>query len=64
VFPSNKTFSQEVLVDLEEKTKREYVLPKLKQCYSKTSSFDLGMSKGAHDVFVLVINFLNDEWQP
>jgi hypothetical protein len=37
------------------------VLSKLKQCYSSTTSFDLWMSKGAHDVFVLVINFLNEE---
>jgi hypothetical protein len=22
------------------------------------------MSKGAHDVFALVINFLNEKWQP
>jgi hypothetical protein len=40
------------------------VLPKLKQCYFVTTSFDLWMSKGAHDVFALVINFLNEEWQP
>jgi hypothetical protein len=45
------------LVDLVEKTKQKYVLPKLKQCYSATT-FDLWMSKGAHDVFTLVINFM------
>jgi hypothetical protein len=33
VFPSRKMFSQEVLVDLMEKTKEEYVPLKLKQCY-------------------------------
>ncbi len=32
VFPSRKMFSQEVLVDLVEKMKQEYVLLKLKQC--------------------------------
>jgi hypothetical protein len=26
--------------------------------------FDLWMSKGAHDVFVLVINFLGLDWKP
>jgi hypothetical protein len=41
VFPSKKTFPQEVLVDLVEKAKEEYVLPKLKQCYSAIASFDL-----------------------
>jgi len=61
VFPSRKTFSQEILLDLLEKTKEEYMLLKLKQCYFATTSFDLWMSKGAHDVFALVINFLNEE---
>jgi hypothetical protein len=61
VFPSRKMFSQEVLVDLVEKMKQEYVLIKLKQCYFATTSFDLWMSKGAHDVFALVISFLNEE---
>jgi hypothetical protein len=50
------------LVDLVEKTKQKYILPKLKQCYSATS-FDLWMSKGAHDVFTLVISFLSEKWQ-
>jgi hypothetical protein len=63
-FPSRKIFSQVILVDLVEKTKQEYVLPKLKQCYFATTSFDLWMSKGTHDVFALVINFLNEKWQP
>jgi hypothetical protein len=49
------------LVDLVEKTKEKYVLAKLKQCYSTTTSFDLWMSKCAHDVFALVISFLNEE---
>jgi hypothetical protein len=62
-FYQEKCF-QEVLVDLMKKTKQKYVLPKLKQCYFVTTSFDLWMSKGAHDVFALVINFLNEEWQP
>jgi hypothetical protein len=38
VFLSRKTFSQEVLVDLVEKTKEECMLFKLKQCYSTTTS--------------------------
>jgi hypothetical protein len=29
-----------------------------------TTSFDLWMSKGAHDIFGLVINFLGSDWQP
>jgi hypothetical protein len=57
VFLSRKWFSQEVLLDLVEKTKQEYVLPKLKICHSTIASFNTWMSKGAHDVFTLVISF-------
>jgi hypothetical protein len=64
VFPSRKMFSQEVSIDLVEKMKQKYyVLFKLKQCYSVTTNFDFWMSKGEHDVFALVISFLNEEWQ-
>jgi hypothetical protein len=61
-FPSKKLFSQKALVDLVEKMKQKYVLSKLKQCYSTTTSFDFWMSKGTHDVFTLLISFLNDKW--
>ncbi len=61
---SKKLFSQEALINLVQKTKQEYMLPKLKQCYFAKFSFDLWMSKGAHDVFALVISFLNEGWHP
>jgi hypothetical protein len=57
VFPFEKKISGKLL-NLVEKIKEMYVLPKLIDCISITSSFDLWMSKGAHDIFVLVINFL------
>jgi hypothetical protein len=57
-------FSQKNLVDLMEKMKEEYVLLKLNECYYATTSFYLWMSKNAHDIFALVISFLNEEWQP
>jgi hypothetical protein len=38
--------------------KQIYVLPKLTNYISTTTSFDLCMSKGAHALFALVINFL------
>ncbi len=47
-----------------EKTKETYVLPLLNDCYCATTNFDLWMSKGAHDVFALVINFLGFDWKP
>jgi hypothetical protein len=46
-----------------ENTKLSYVLPALAYCYSITTSFDLWMSKGAYDIFSLVINFLGVKWQ-
>jgi len=45
------------LVELVEKTQQLYVLFALANCYSVTS-FDLWMSKGAYDIFALVIRFL------
>ncbi len=64
MFPSKKQFSQEILPNLVEKTKQIYVLQKLTNCIFATTSFDLWMSKGAHDIFVLIINFLGCDWQP
>ncbi len=34
------------------------------KCYFAFTSFDLWRSKGAHDIFVLTINFLGVNWQP
>jgi hypothetical protein len=53
-----------MLHNLVERIKHEYVLPKLVECYSTTTSFYLWMSKGTHHIFVLVINFLGVDWQP
>jgi len=47
-----------------EKTKETNVLLSLNDCSCATASFDLWMSKGAHDVFVLVIIFLGFNWKP
>jgi hypothetical protein len=58
VFPSRKQNFQEILPNLVEKMKQIYVLKKLTYCISATSSFDLWMSKGVHDIFALVTNFL------
>jgi len=40
------------------------VLPLLYDYCCATTSFDLWMSKGAHDVFALVISFLGFDWKP
>jgi hypothetical protein len=59
-----KIFSNIILSKLVEKNKETYVLPLLNDCSCATTSFDLWMSKGAHDVFILVIKFLGSNWKP
>jgi hypothetical protein len=44
--------------------KQIYFLPKLIDCIFATTSCDLWMSKGAHYIFTLLINFLRFDWQP
>ncbi len=63
-FLSQKLISNTILLELVEKTKETYVLFSLNDCSCAIVSFDLWMSKGAHDVFVLVINFLGFNGKP
>jgi hypothetical protein len=46
-----------------EKTKEMYVLPKLINCIYATPSFNLWMSKGAQDIFALVIRLVGMQQQ-
>jgi hypothetical protein len=45
-----KIIFQEVLLNLVEKTKQKYVLPKLAKWNIATTDFDLWMFQGAHDI--------------
>jgi hypothetical protein len=47
-----------MLLDLIEKTKQTYVLLVLTNCVVVITSFDLWISKGEHEIFALVVNFL------
>ncbi len=49
---------------LVQKTKDVYVLSQVFQCMFAIACFDLWMSKGAYDIFAVVINFLDESWQP
>jgi len=62
--PFRKLFSNIILFKLVEETKETYALPLLNDCSCPTTNFDLQMSKGAHDVFILVIIFLGFNWKP
>ncbi len=59
-----KLFSNIILPELVEKTKETYVLPSLNDYNCAIANFDLWMSKGAHDVFDLVIIFLGSDRKP
>jgi hypothetical protein len=45
-----------------EKTRQLYVSLASTECHYVIASFDLWMSKGGHDIFALVINFLRVDW--
>jgi hypothetical protein len=47
---SFKNFIFQVLLNLLEKTKQKYVLPKLVKWNIATTHFDLWMFQGAHDI--------------
>jgi len=59
-FLFRKQFSEKILPWLVEKISQQCVLLALADCFSITN-FDLYMSKGAYDVFALVINFLSSD---
>jgi hypothetical protein len=40
------------------------VFPTIDSCNTCISSFDLWMSQGGVDIFVLIFHFLNDKWEP
>jgi len=63
-FLFRKLFSNKILPELLEKTKETYVLPLLNDYNSVIANFDLWMSKGVCDVFILVIIFLGSDWKP
>jgi hypothetical protein len=62
VFLNIKVFVDDVFSRLVEKTTFTYVHPTLANYISTTCTFDLWMSKGAHDMFD-VVNFLSSKWE-
>ncbi len=51
-----------MFLELVEKTNQLYVWLVLANFNFATTSFDLWMSKGVHDIFAIVINFLKANW--
>jgi hypothetical protein len=62
VFPSIKKISHEIFPNLE-KNKR-FLCFTIIFLMDVSYCFDLWMSKGVYDIFALVINFLDENWQP
>ncbi len=60
-FPSKRQFSQDILPRSVEKTNQLYVLLDFAECHFAIVNFNLWMSKGACDLFALVINFLSSD---
>ncbi len=63
VFPSKKVFVGEVLLALVKKALVTYVQLALASYMSTTCTFDLWMSRGTHDMFVVIVNFLFSKWK-
>jgi hypothetical protein len=63
VFINEKVFVDDVFFKLAEKTMLTYVHPTFAYCISATCTFDLWMSKDAHDVFIVGVNFLSNNWE-
>jgi hypothetical protein len=45
-------------------TKERFVSSSLVSCNTCIVSFDLWVSKGGVDTFVLIMHLLNDKWEP
>ncbi len=53
-----------ILPRVAKKTKENFVSPSFASCNTCIMSFDLWMSRGGIDTFVLIVHFLNNKWEP
>jgi hypothetical protein len=58
--PTRDSFVEETLSSLIEKIMTTYVQPTLADYILATCTFDLWMSKGTRDVFLVVVNFISN----
>jgi hypothetical protein len=61
-FPSRHQLMNHILLKLAKKTKTNLIFEVLEACDTYTLSFDLWMSKGRVDTFVLIVHILNHNW--
>jgi len=55
---------QDAILELVAKTMEKCVMSTLESYIITTTFFNLWMSKSGHDIFALVINFINSHWVP
>jgi hypothetical protein len=63
-FPFQNVVFTKDIAKVNDKTSQQYVLLALANCFFAIARFDLWMFEGVYDVFTLMINFLNSDWQP
>jgi hypothetical protein len=63
-FPSKQKLEHDLLLRIVKMTKERFVSSSLVSCNTCIVSFDLRMSKGGVDTFVLIMYLLNDKWWP
>jgi hypothetical protein len=63
-FPFRQKLRHYILPRIAKRTKERFIFPTLHSCNTFTVSFNLWMSRGGVDTFVLIVHFLNDKWEP
>jgi len=63
-FPLRQVLVNDILPRMAKLTKDKYVYWSLESCHSCIVSFHLWMSKAGVDTFVMIVHFLNDQWEP
>ncbi len=62
IFPSGQKLRHDILPRIVERTKKRFVFPTFDSYNTYTIYFDLWMSRGGVDIFVIIVHFLNDRW--
>jgi hypothetical protein len=63
-FPSKQVLVNDILLWIVELTKGKYVSSSLEYCHLCIISFYLWMFRARVDTFVMIVHFLNVQWEP
>jgi len=53
-----------MFLDMVAKTKEKNVILAFQSCVACTCSIDFWMARVGHDMFAMLVNFINSSWQP